>query len=107
LYTDNWRRSVLEIQKDPATGGYWHVDIDDGFRKHPFVWIRRDIGPLVKKLVEEVQPGARLLAASQVINYPEFMAIWTQTLGKQLAGEEGLRRDRSRSLGIGSLATTI
>lgn len=92
LYVDNWQRSSLEIQKDPVTGGYWHVGIDDGRRKQPFVWTRRDTGPLVKKLVEDVPPGTRLLALSQNINYREFMAIWARTLEKQLAGDEGIKQ---------------
>jgi hypothetical protein len=75
LYTDNWRRSVAEIQKDPMTGGFWHVSFDDGRTKLPFVRARRDTGPLVKKLLEDVQPGARLLAVSQFTNYREFMAV--------------------------------
>ncbi|KAF2194364.1 NAD(P)-binding protein [Zopfia rhizophila CBS 207.26] len=92
LYTDNWRRSGAEIQKDPVTGGYWHVSFDDGRTKLPFVWARRDTGPPVKKLVEDVQPGARLLAVSQFAHYREFMAVWAKTLGQKLAGEDGIKR---------------
>lgn len=92
LYADNWTRSSLEIQKDPATGGYWHPDIDDGHREQPFVWTRRDTGPLVKKLIEDVKPEARLLAVSQNASYREFMATWAKTLGKKLAGDEGIKQ---------------
>jgi hypothetical protein len=92
LYTDNWRRSGAEIQKDPVTGGYWHVWFDDCRTRLPFVWARKDTGPLVKKLVEDVQPGARLLAVSQFAHYREFMAVWSKTLGVKLAGEDGIKR---------------
>ncbi|KAB2574949.1 NmrA-like family domain-containing protein 1 [Lasiodiplodia theobromae] len=92
LYTDNWRRApTTEICRDPATGGYWHLDFSDGSRKSPFVWTRRDTGPLVRKLIEDVQPGARLMAASQVCTYREFMAIWARTLGQKLAGDGGIK----------------
>lgn len=92
LYTDNWARSAIEIQKDPVTGGYSHLDIDDGHRKQPFVWTRRDTGPLVKKLIEDVEPGARLLGVSQNASYREFMAIWAKTLGHKLAGDSGIEQ---------------
>ncbi|EKG18554.1 NmrA-like protein [Macrophomina phaseolina MS6] len=92
LYADNWRRAGTEIQRDPATGGYWHVDISDGSRKQPFIWTRRDTGPLVKKLIEDVQSGARLMGASQVASYREFMAIWAKTLGQKLAGDQGIKQ---------------
>ncbi|KAJ6039649.1 NmrA-like family protein [Penicillium canescens] len=92
LYSDNWMRSGLEIQKDHSTGGYWHIDIGTGHRKQPFVWARRDTGPLVKRLIEDVIPGTRLLAVSQNASYRDFMAIWAKTLGKSLAGDDGIKQ---------------
>ena len=100
LYTDNWRRSGAEIQKDPLTGGYWHVSFDDGTSKLPFFWNQKDTGPLVKRLVEDVQPGVRLLAVSQFATYREFMAIWAKTLGKKLAGIMVSREYQKTSLEI-------
>ncbi|SCO92399.1 uncharacterized protein FRV6_16527 [Fusarium oxysporum] len=49
-------------------------------------------GSLVKRLVEDVQPGVRLLAYSELISYREFMAIWARTLGMKLAGDRGIKQ---------------
>lgn len=92
LYTDNWRRSGAEIQRDVETGGFWHVAFDDGRTRLPFVWAQKDTGPLVKKLIEDVRPGSSLLAVSQLATYREFMAIWAKTLGQTLAGDEGIKQ---------------
>lgn len=92
LYADNWKRSGAEIERDPTTGGFWHIAFDDGRSKLPFVWAQKDTGPLVKKLVEDVDPGARLLAVSQLLTYREFMQIWAKTLGKTLAGDNGIKQ---------------
>ena len=91
-YADNWTRTHLEIQRDPVSGGYWHIDVGDGRRLAPIVWTQRDTGPLVRKLVEDVQPGTRLLAVSQMLTYREFMATWAKVLGKKLAGDEGIKQ---------------
>lgn len=92
VYTDNWTRTTLEIQKDPATGGFWHVDIADCRRPVPFIWVQKDTGPLVKKLIEDVQPGSRLMGVSETMTYREFMATWARVTGKKLAGDEGIRQ---------------
>lgn len=41
--------------------------MDDERKSVPIVWMRRVTGLLVEKLVENVQPGTRLLAVSQMI----------------------------------------
>ena len=92
IYVDNWRRIPLDIQKDPISGGYWHVSIDDGRTPVPVVWTRRDTGPLVKKLVEDVQPGARLLGYSQMISRRDMMANISRVLGIGLAGDQGIKQ---------------
>jgi hypothetical protein len=92
LYLDNWMHQHLEIQRDPLTGGYWHVDIDDGHRKRPFVWTRRNTGVLVKKPIEDIAPGAKLLAVTQHASYRELMKLWTMTLGKRLASDDGIKQ---------------
>jgi len=92
LYVDNWRRSGAEIQKDERTGGYVHLSMEDGKKKLPFVWAGRDTGVIVKKLVEDVEPGVRVLAVSQEASYREYMATWAKVLGKVLGGDEGIKR---------------
>ncbi|KAF3007839.1 hypothetical protein E8E13_010729 [Curvularia kusanoi] len=92
VYADNWRRVPLDIQRDAVSGGYWHVCIDDGRSAVPIVWTRRDTGPLVKKLVEDVRPGVRLLGCSQMISRREIMATVSRVLGVKLAGDEGIKR---------------
>ncbi|CAG5178344.1 uncharacterized protein ALTATR162_LOCUS8653 [Alternaria atra] len=92
LYTDNWTRSTLEICKAKEGDGYYHLDITDGRAKQPFVWTRRDTGPLVKKLVEDLQPGTRLVAMSESATYREFMAKWAKVGGKTLAGDGGIKQ---------------
>jgi hypothetical protein len=92
LYVDNWTRSGLELCKSPNTDGYYHFDITDGRVAHPFVWTRRDTGSLVKKLIEDLQPGTRLAAMSQSATYREFMATWAKVGGKKLAGDKGIEQ---------------
>lgn len=92
IYVDNWRRIPLDIQQDPVTGGYWHVTIDDGRKPVPMVWTRRDTGTLVKKLVEDVQPGARLLGYSQMISRRDMMATISRVLSIELAGDQGIKQ---------------
>ena len=92
IYVDNWRRIPLDIQKDPVSGGYWHISIDDGRKPVPMVWTRRDTGPLVKKLVEDVQPGVRLLGDSQKISRRDMMATISRVLEIELAGDQGVKQ---------------
>jgi hypothetical protein len=92
IYVDNWRRIPLDIQKDLVNGGYWHVAIDDGRKPVPVVWARRDTGPLVRMLIEDVQPGARLLGYSQVLSRRDMMAVISRVLGIELAGDQGIRQ---------------
>ncbi|KAJ0104342.1 NmrA-like protein [Diaporthe amygdali] len=92
IYTDNWRRSPLEIVKDPESDGYYRVQMSDGRDKVPFIWARRDTGPLVKKLVEDVKPGITLLGVSQIASHREYLNIWARTVGKKLAGDEGIKQ---------------
>ena len=92
IYVDNWRRIPLDIQRDPVTGGYWHVAINDGRTPVPVVWTRRDTGPLAKRLVEDVEPGARLLGCSEMISRRNMMATLSRVLGIELAGDQGIRQ---------------
>ncbi|KAH8650679.1 hypothetical protein BGZ61DRAFT_375668 [Ilyonectria robusta] len=92
LYVDNWRRSSMELQKDTNSDGYHHISTGDGHQKMPWVWTRRDTGPLVKKLVEDVRPGVRLLAYNEMISYKDFLAIWSRTLGTKLASDGGIKQ---------------
>ncbi|KKY33320.1 hypothetical protein UCDDA912_g06695 [Diaporthe ampelina] len=92
VYTDNWRRSSLELMKDPESDGYYRVQLSDGREKLPLIWTRRDTGPLVKKLVEDVQPGARLLGVSKNASYREYFSTWARVVGKKLAGDQGIRQ---------------
>ena len=41
------------------------------------------------ELIEDVQPGTRLLAVGEMISYRDIMATFTKVLGKKLAGDEG------------------
>lgn len=92
VYVDNWRRSSLEMVKDLESDGYYRVQVSDGREKLPFIWIRRDTGPLVKKLVEDVPPGARLLGVSQMASYREYFSTWARVVGKELAGDQGIKQ---------------
>lgn len=92
VYVDNWRRSSLEMVKDPESSGYYRVQVSDGREKLPLIWIHRDTGPLVKKLVEDVQPGARLLGVSKMASYREYFSTWARVLGKELAGDQGIKQ---------------
>lgn len=92
VYVDNWRRSPLEIVKDPESEGYYRVQVSDGREELPFIWTRRDTGPLVKKLVEEVQPGARLLGVSEMASYRQYLSTWARVVGKELAGDQGIKQ---------------
>lgn len=92
VYVDNWRRSPLEIAKDPGSDGYYRIQVSDGREKLPFIWILRDTGPLVKKLVEDVQPGARLLGVSKMASYREYLGTWARVVGKELAGDQGIKK---------------
>jgi hypothetical protein len=92
LYVDNWTRYGLEIVKAPDMDGYHHIDLTDCRGAQPFVWTRRDTGPLVKKLIEDLQPGTRLAAVSQKATYREFMATWAKVGGKNLAGDGGIKQ---------------
>lgn len=92
VYVDNWRRSPLEIAKDPGSAGYYRIQVSDGREKLPFIWILRDTGPLVKKLVEDVQPGARLLGVSKMASYREYLNTWARIVGKELAGDQGIKQ---------------
>ena len=78
LYMDNWKRGPLELRKDAGTGGYYHIDITDGRSPAPFVYTRRDMGPLVKALVEDLEPGTVLAAVSHMASYREFMGTWAR-----------------------------
>lgn len=92
VYVDNWRRSPLEIAKDPDSDGYYRVQVSDGREKLPFIWISRDTGTLVKKLVEDVPPGARLLGVSKMASYRDYLSIWARVVGKNLAGDQGIKQ---------------
>lgn len=92
VYVDNWRRSPLEIAKDPESGGYYRVQVSDGREKLPFIWISRDTGTLVKKLVEDVPPGARLLGVNKMASYREYLSTWARVVGKNLAGDQGIKQ---------------
>lgn len=92
VYTDNWRRSSLEIVKDPESDDYYRVQVSDGREKLPLIWTRRDTGPLVKKLVEDVQPGARLLGVSKMASYREYLSTWARLVGKKLGGDQGIKQ---------------
>lgn len=92
VYVDNWRRSPLEIAKDPESDGYYRVQVSDGREKLPFIWISRDTGTLVKKLVEDVPPGARLLGVSKMASYREYLSTWARVVGKNLAGDQGIKQ---------------
>lgn len=92
VYTDNWRRSPLELVKEPDSDGYYRVQVSDGREKLPFIWTRRDTGPLVKKLVEDVQPGARLLGVNENISYREYLSTWARVVDKKLAGDQGIKQ---------------
>lgn len=92
VYVDNWRRSPLEIAKDPESNGYYRVQVSDGREKLPFIWISRDTGTLVKKLMEDVPPGARLLGVSKMASYREYLSTWARVVGKSLAGDQGIKQ---------------
>lgn len=92
VYVDNWSRSSLEIAKDTESDGYYRIQVSDGREKLPFIWILRDTGPLVKKLVEDVQPGARLLGLSKMASYREYLSTWARVVGKELAGDQGIKQ---------------
>lgn len=92
VYVDNWQRSPLEIVKDPESGGYYRVQVSDGRERLPFIWISRDTGKLVKKLVEDVPPGARLLGVSKMASYRDYLGIWARVVGKELAGDQGIKQ---------------
>jgi hypothetical protein len=92
VYVDNWRRGSLEMAKDPESGGYYRVQFSDGREKLPFIWILRDTGPLVKKLVEDVRPGTRLLGVSSMASYREYFSTWARVVGKQLGGDQGIKQ---------------
>lgn len=92
VYVDNWRRSPLEIAKDPESDGYYRFQVSDGREKLPFIWMSRDTGTLVKKLVEDVPPGARLLGVSKMASYRDYLSIWARVVGKDLAGDQGIKQ---------------
>lgn len=78
------------MAKDPESGGYYRIQFIDGREKLPFIWILRDTGPLVKRLVEDVPPGSRLLGVSRMASYREYFSTWARVTGKQLAGDQGI-----------------
>lgn len=92
VYVDNWRRSPLEIAKDPESDGFYRIQVSDGREKLPFIWISRDTGTLVNKLVEDVPPGARLLGVSMMASYREYLSTWARVVGKELAGDQGIKQ---------------
>lgn len=92
VYVDNWTRGSLEMVKDPESDAYYRVQFSDGREKLPFIWIFRDTGPLVKKLVEDVRPGTRLLGVSRMASYREYFSTWAQVLGKQLGADQGIKQ---------------
>jgi hypothetical protein len=88
----NWTRYGLEIIKAQDMDGYHHIDLNDCRGAQPSVWTRRDTGPLVKELIEDLQPGTRLAAVTQKATYREFMVTWDKVGSKKLAGDGGIKQ---------------
>ncbi|GME51172.1 NAD(P)-binding protein [Neofusicoccum parvum] len=89
LYVDNWRVAAQEIVRGPD-GRFVHRGLGDGRTRLPFVWTRRDVGVVVRRLVEEVEAGKSALAYSEFISWREFMAKFSKVLGVELGGDEGI-----------------
>lgn len=89
LYVDNWKVIQGALGRVEG-GGFASKVLGDGRAKIPFVWTRRDTGVVVRKLIEDLEPGKSVLAYSEFASWREFMAKFKKVLGVELGGDEGI-----------------
>ncbi|OQE31578.1 hypothetical protein PENSTE_c001G04197 [Penicillium steckii] len=66
----------------------------------PIINVPRSTGPFVRALVEDEQPGTRLLAYDDYLPVERVMTIWTNTLGKKVKLVELTMQAMSEKTGV-------
>lgn len=74
----------LYPQFNPETESYVSLLPTAKETRMPIINVPRSTGPFVRALVEDEEPGTRLLAYDDYLSVEEVGAIWTKALGKEV-----------------------